>query len=145
MAPQSLWPNIPAIFAYFLSSGPLLPNKKHPAPGNQVWSLHNMARIHSETHFKLSPRIRYHVQRAHGTAKATTSFSSGCNCDIYGYQGNREHKWSTLPYIWPIILTYLEIFQCNQTEYIITSWWPTTMMQTLFLQHYSKIEQEPTS
>ena len=62
-APQSISPKIPARLNYFLPSDPLLPNKTHPAPGNQGWILHNMARTHRETHLKLSLRIRDHGQK----------------------------------------------------------------------------------
>ena len=38
------------------------------------------------------------------------------------------------------ILNYLDNFQYTHTKGIITSWWPTTMMRTIFLQHRSIIE-----
>ena len=78
-APQSIFTNIPARLDNFLSSYSLLTKKNHPAPGNKVWILHNMARTHSETHYKVSPRIRDHGQRSHVPEEATTRAAASAN------------------------------------------------------------------
>ena len=72
----------------------------HPTPGNQGWSIHNMARTHSKNNFKISPRIRDHGQRAPWSAEAMTSGSSIYKYDTFIYQGSREHKLSTTLAVW---------------------------------------------
>ena len=68
-----------------------------------------MARTHRETHFKLSPRIIDHGQRAPGPAKSTTSGSSIFKRDTFIHQGRGEHKWSTPPAIWPNKTNYSDL------------------------------------
>ena len=54
----------------------MLPKQTHPAPGNQVWILNNMARTHRETNFKVSPRIIDHGQSSPGPPEEITDGSS---------------------------------------------------------------------
>ena len=86
---------------FFLPSATLLTGKMHPDQGNQVLILRNMARTQGETHLKISPRIRDHVQRAPGPAESMYSGRSVWKYDTFSYQGSGEHKWSTPTSILP--------------------------------------------
>ena len=98
--PQGISPNIPTIISHILSSNPLLINKTHPAPGNRLCILSNMARSHIITNYKLSPRFRNNSQNAPWPTEDITIFSSCWNCNAYINQGRIKYKLNPLPVIW---------------------------------------------
>ena len=133
-ATQSILSNILTRLSHILSSDHLLPNKIHPAPGNQWWILCNMSSTHRKNYYKAYYRIMNHSQRAPRPTGATAS-GIGCRkCNTYSNQ--RKIKWQIkyssnyLTQLKVYMMTILGNFRCNQTEGRITYWRPATMMQT---------------
>ena len=88
--PQSMLTNIPEIIRHILSSDTHLRNKTHPAPGNQLWVLYNMATTQRKTYFKVSPKVINHGQREPLQTEVRASGRSCLKWKKYSNKGKRN-------------------------------------------------------
>ena len=143
---QRIFPNIPSILSHILPSDSLMPNKTHPAPGNQWWFLLNIAKSHSKTNYKIFFSVITYCQNSPGPTKTTTTCIIRYKCNTYRNQGRKKNEVFSryLTQLKIYILTLLGNFRFNKAKVKTISWWPTTTMQKKSPPNHSKIELDPT-
>ena len=87
---RAYFPTSQSYLAIFYHQILLMPNKTHPAPGNQWWFLLNIAKSHSKTNYKLSFRVINCCQNSPGPTKTTTNCIIRYKCNTYRNQSRRK-------------------------------------------------------